>query len=519
MQRRGVRLVAAAALMGSALLHVQGAAAASDAERDGFVTSFDGTKIVYAFFPAPGLEPGATAPTVMMGPGYGSAHAKASDTSVVALRAAGYNVLTWDPRGFGDSGGNVESDSPLFEGRDAQKLIDLIAVQPEARLDRPGDPRLGMIGGSYGGGIQLVLAALDKRVDVIAPQIAWHSLVSSLDKNGIVKGGWGSLLYGIGAGMSATAGLQGGPAGPQVGRMQDPVTLAATRDGLTTGHFTAAEQAYFGARGPDALLSLIHVPVLLSEGTNDTLFTLREAIENYAALKKTGAPVKMIWFCGGLTDPSQAHGVCNTSLGQDPAIVLHQSLQWLDRYLKGNRSVDTGPAFRWLSDTGVLHLAPDYPVPVGAPLTGQGAGTLVVPAGDTSGAAIEAQKAANALNIALDKPAAGTQLLGEPTLSLSYSGTAAMSDGVVYAQLVDNASGLVLGNQVTPVPVRLDGSAHTITLPLEAVAIDAVAGSSYTLQIVGGTSVYFGARQPLSMTLSRATISVPTVRGTAPPVR
>ena len=259
------------------------------------------------------------------------------------------------------------------------------------------------------------------------------------------------------------------------------------------------------------------MPVLLSQGTNDTLFTLREAIQNYAALKKNGTPVKMIWFCGGLTDPSHAHGVCNTSLGTDPAIVLHQSLQWLDRYLKGNRSVDTGPAFRWLSDTGVVHFAHDYPVPVGAPLTGRGTGTLVVPAGDTSGAAIEAQKAANALTIPLAKPASGTQLLGEPTLSLSYSGTAATSAGVVYAQLVDNTSGLVLGNQVTPVPVTLDGSAHTITLPLEAVAIDAVAGSSYTLQIVGGTSDYFAARQPLSITLSRATISIPTVRRPAAP--
>jgi ABC-2 type transport system ATP-binding protein len=511
MRRRTVQqALAAAALVGTALLQVP-ASAASAAERDGFVTSFDGTKIVYAFFPAPALKAGEKAPTVMMGPGYGSAHAKANDTAVVALRAAGYNVLTWDPRGFGDSGGNVETDSPLFEGRDAQKLIDRIAVQPEARLDAPGDPRLGMIGASYGGGIQLVLAALDKRVDVIAPQIAWHSLISSLDKSGVVKGGWGSILYGIGAGMSTTAGLQGGPAGPQVGRMQDPATLAATQDGLTTGHFTAAEQAYFGSRGPDALLSRIHIPVLLSQGTNDTLFTLKEAIQNYAALKKTGVPVKMIWFCGGLTDPSVAHGVCNTSLGKDPAIVLHQSLQWLDRYLKGNRTVDTGPAFRWLSDTGVVHAAPDYPVRTGAPLTGHGAGTLVVPSGDTSGALIEAQKAASALAVHLTKPAVGTELLGEPTFTMTYSGTAATTDGVAYAQLVDDVSGLVLGNQVTPVPVKLDGASHTITLPLEAVAIDAVKGSSYTLQVIGGTTDYFAARQPFAMTVAKVTVSIPTV--------
>ena len=71
---------------------------------DGTVTSFDGTKIVYSFFPDPTLTAGQTAPTIMFGPGYSSARANASDATVSALLAAGYNVLTWDPRGFGDSG-------------------------------------------------------------------------------------------------------------------------------------------------------------------------------------------------------------------------------------------------------------------------------------------------------------------------------------------------------------------------------------------------------------------------------
>src|SRR3954451_4139156 len=172
--------------------------------RDTTVASFDGTKLTVHFFPSPS---GGLAPTVMVGPGWASPRATDENggdgpsfgfTGVGTLRKAGYNVLTWDPRGFGTSEGTVEVDSPDFEGRDAQALIDFIATQPEAQLDAPGDPRLGMSGASYGGGIQLVTAALDPRVDAIVPVIAWHSLVTSLDKDHTAKTGWSNLLYTLG---------------------------------------------------------------------------------------------------------------------------------------------------------------------------------------------------------------------------------------------------------------------------------------------------------------------------------
>ena len=136
------------------------------------VTSFDGTRIVLSFFPAEGLQPGQKAPTVLIGPGWSSGrdtdeNSASSDlfgsTGVGPFRRAGYNVLTWDPRGFGESGGTVQVDSPQYEGRDVQALISYVAQQPEAKLDGAGDPRVGMSGASYGGGIQLVTAAIDSR--------------------------------------------------------------------------------------------------------------------------------------------------------------------------------------------------------------------------------------------------------------------------------------------------------------------------------------------------------------------
>ena len=120
--------------------------------RDDSVTSFDGTRIVLSFFPAEGLQAGQNAPTILIGPGWSSGrdtdqNSASSDlfgaTGVGVFRRAGYNVLTWDPRGFGESGGTVQVDSPEYEGRDVQALIGYVARQPEAQLDRSGDPRVG----------------------------------------------------------------------------------------------------------------------------------------------------------------------------------------------------------------------------------------------------------------------------------------------------------------------------------------------------------------------------------------
>ena len=50
----------------------------------------------------------------------------------------------------------VGDKAPAFEAKDVQWMLDWVATQPGVRLDGPGDPRVGMAGGSYGGGIQLI---------------------------------------------------------------------------------------------------------------------------------------------------------------------------------------------------------------------------------------------------------------------------------------------------------------------------------------------------------------------------
>ena len=149
------------ALVAIAALGIVCADASPAIARDYVVTSFDGTPIVAHFFPAPDLKAGERQPTVLYGPGWSGAGqtdttegSTVEQVGIARLLKAGYNVVTWDPRGFGGSGDVAHVDGPDYEARDVSAVIDLIATQSEARLDAAGDPRVGMVGGSYGGGIQ-----------------------------------------------------------------------------------------------------------------------------------------------------------------------------------------------------------------------------------------------------------------------------------------------------------------------------------------------------------------------------
>ena len=502
-----VRRILALTAPAAALL----AGAAPALARDAVVTSADGTPIVTSFHPAEGLAPGAKAPTILMTHGWGgNRDADGTGTSTEAtgnvgaapLRKAGFNVLTWDSRGFGQSGGTVTVDFKDNEGRDVQALIDYLAKQPEALLDAPGDPRVGMHGGSYAGGIELVAAGFEPRIDAIAPDIAWHSLLTALYKEETVKGGWSLALYGAGV---PTSGLEGivSPAGVQTGNL-DPHITSAFVTGASTGKLSAEDRAWFDSRGPASLVNAIHVPTLLIQGTADTLFTLNEAITNYGILRGNGVPTKMVWFCGG-------HGACLTG-GGEAGHVERAVIAWMKRYLAKDASVDTGPRFEWLADDAKWRSAADYPPPAGAPLVAEGAGRLLVnPADTASGTPVAAGRAANAVNVAVPAPSAAVQAVGEPALSLTYTATGAAPDGYAFAQIVDETRGVVVGNQVRPIPLVLDGKQHTIERPLEGIAASLTPQSKLTLQITGGSQVYGPARTAADVQIAKARLSIPTV--------
>ncbi|MGW0160214.1 CocE/NonD family hydrolase [Mycobacterium sp. NPDC003323] len=472
--------------------------------RDVMLTSFDGTQIYTHFMPAVGLKPGEKAATILQGPGLllpGATNLHPTpldgiitDTAglvyVGTLRAAGYNVVTWDPRGEHLSGGRLEQNSPDFEAKDVSMIISWVATQPEVRLD-PGvlDPRIGMTGASYGGGIQLVTAATDPRIDAIVPAIAWNSLNTAQYKNSSFKSSWAAIL---------TAGIT-------LFTRPNPAILPATIYGVLTGKQTAAEQERLARLGPGGLIDNITAPTLLIQGTVDTLFSLQEADTTARALMANGVPVKVIWYCGG-------HGLCSDLFDPtDGVLIQRATLAWLDRYVNGNTEAVTGPQFEFVDQRGQFYASDGYPPGTASPVVSAGSGGLLplVPFLGGSGpmfgvVPFGGSRAFNALNLTTSAQAATTHVVGAPEVTLSYSGTGIARH--VYAQLVDDSTGQVLGDQVTPIPVTLDGRTHSITVALEPVAHTLRPGQTVTLQLVASSTTYatvtsFGSLRVTSMQL------------------
>ena len=157
------------------------------------------------------------APAILLAHGFGETK-NAVRPEAEQLARAGFAVLTWSARGFGKSTGQIALDSPDYEVKDVEQLIGWLARQPRVLLDHPGDPRVGIAGASYGGGIALLAAAYDHRVDAIVPTITWNNLATALfpdaagggPGHGVFKRQWAGLLFTQGsAGFMARAGQRG----------------------------------------------------------------------------------------------------------------------------------------------------------------------------------------------------------------------------------------------------------------------------------------------------------------------
>ncbi|MCI4674327.1 CocE/NonD family hydrolase [Candidatus Mycolicibacterium alkanivorans] len=490
------------------------------------ITSFDGTSISTNFFPATGVPLGTAAPTILNGPGlaspgatnpfaeWTSAGASNLVVGIKPLRDAGYDVITWDPRGEFASGGVLQLDSPAFEGQDVKSIISWAAGLNTAGVDNPyvsnialnspGDPKIGMVGGSYGGGIQLASAGIDPRIDAIVPGIAWNSLTASLYPDSAFKTSYASLLL-----LSlVTTGA----------RINNQLYLGiATGDLL--GWLSQTALAALGNAGPDYVLANVKAATLFIQGTVDVLFPLNAAIANSQQL--TGLPpnqVKMIWYCGG-------HGVClnpQTPLQSD--VIKQDTMAWLDQYVNGG-PVNGIPKFQWVDQNGNFYYSGKLPSDAtfnSGAITGTAAGGLlgIVPLVGGSGPSPKASlpyslglgaPASNAINVPIAAPGTTEYIAGAPTVTFDYQGLG--TGRFVYAQVVDNNTGRVVGNIVTPIPVTLDGRSHQITVPvpLNDIAYTYAPTDSLTLQITSSATAFENFTAFGVVNISDVNVSIPTI--------
>lgn len=325
-------------------------------------------------------------PAILTTNGFGGS--KADQDYIGELGAEqGYAVLSYSGLGFGGSGCKISLDDPAYDGQAGSQLISFlggkpgIATRPNGtaypavrwivhdNVDHAGhhvryDPRVGMVGGSYGGQVQFAVADKDPRLDTIVPIITWNDLSYSLAPNntgfthgvtystnapGTDKLDWVSLFFGEGI----ADGLQGASVDPSrdVGCVNflTPACKAAAE--LASNTLVTPDLFSFARHASvESYVSHVRIPTLLAQGEADTLFNLQEATATYRSLHDQGTPVKMIWQSWGHSDSTPAKGEFATDTSALSTYEGKRIFAWFAHYLKGERRVSTGPRFAYYRD-------------------------------------------------------------------------------------------------------------------------------------------------------------------------
>jgi hypothetical protein len=331
------------------------------------VPSFDGVPLDVNVA-LPNREP-QNLPLVILLHGWGL---EKSDAAAMAPWArSGYAVLSFSARGFGDSCGREESRSVAsgcergwtrmadsrYEVRDVQWLAGMLA---DEGIVHPR--RIGVTGGSYGGGQSLILATLrdqerlpdgrlvrwrspmrrlEMSIAAAAPLAPWSDLAYALmpngrtldywptgprddfDPAGVLKGSYLSLYFAgepvdghyAPAGADPSADLRTWFASMQAGEPYGAAEFEAMMAQLTS--YRSAHYIDTGAAP---------APTLIVNGFNDDLFPADEGIR--WANSHADAPIAQLYLDYG-------HPRALNKLA-DMVYVRNRVSEWFGRYVKGN---------------------------------------------------------------------------------------------------------------------------------------------------------------------------------------
>ena len=475
------------------------------------------------------------APAVLLAHGFGgSKEGSAEDAQL--LVEAGYVVLAYTARGFGESTGRISMNAPDFEIADARALIDYLGSLASVSLEAPDDPIVGVAGGSYGGALGLLLAGYDDRVDAVAADITWNDLETSLFAQsavdgvqpGVLKSLWTSLFF------SSGLGLEPGEPVSECGRFT-PEWCAAYVEAVTRGTVSPESSALMERSSPRSVAERITAPVLLGAGQADSLFPLTQANAN--AEQIVNAPVKVVWHAGG-----HDGGIAET----DRLRGLTQA--WFDQHLRGGPAV--GDAFEVslveasaLSDRdpGTVEVlsSPTYPgifgdgtteMPVVAPPQQVLAPAGGAPAAITSlpGAGGLASLAGDLLAVPLPGQTAGffteslpaaMRIVGSTRARLSVSSDRPVDEAVLFASLrTVSANGRQSLPQGLVSPIRIQDLGPepvTVDVVLPGVVTEVAAGDRLALVVATTDQGYRMPTGPAVYTVAAdGPILLPTLEGT-----
>ena len=554
-----------AAVLGVLLLDVSGIVVASGSSsapdvrsRDVLIDVVDGPARdqpvrIDATYSVPAITP---APAVLLPPGFGSTKASLADDAA-ALARRGFAVLAYSARGFGRTTGQIALNSPDYEVADAEQLVDWLSRQPEVLLDKPGDPRVGVSGASYGGALALMLAGVDHRVDAIASVITYNDLSTALLPNsaasgsppadtpaagalgraGVFKKAWAGALFG-----SALTGPAGSAAA--CGRFRPEVCNAYT-EVATTGAASQGTLNLLRRDSPVSVASTITAPTLLVQGEQDTLFGLDQAD---ATARQIAGTVRVDWYPGGHDGAMPGDEVRNrvgdwfafhlAHTGTDPGAGFSYDVP-------GAIRARGAPALRTVSASAYPGRAGGHTERRSVRLAGP-AQRIVNPAGGTPAslsvlpglgtATQDGSGAAIAGGLATDIPGESAVFTSEPMdspLLVAGSALARITVDTVPADTArDSAGGAVLfaklydvgpdGRRTLPgsavAPIRLERLPAEVTVTLAGIVRPVASGHRLHLVVTTTDQAYANQTAPATLRVALAgdrALSVPVVPGTS----
>ena len=457
-------------------------------------SAVDGKDISFTLHEPDVLEPGQNYPLILHGHGYAGNKVNAASRSsggLYNLLANGYGVLSIDQRGFGKSGGTVRLFDPRFEGQDLLQILDWAEDAANIPwLDKSdGDMVLGAIGGSYGGGYQHTIYALDKRkrIDALAPEISWHDLRYSLFSGQVFKTYWATLL--------SAAGNALGNQDPQVnqGLLEGLLLNDLSAENLQLlyevsliSHCELANDFSHNGKGK----ALDPIPALYWQSARDTLFNMNDARDNADCLKALGGDVRLLTKTNG-------HDAGDGERCGDLDKV--QSIRdWFDEKLKGEvgkASYIPNYCFT-LGESGTdAVITDDFPTNING---------FMIP--EQSITAFSHVDQANSILLSTTG-SAGAVLAGVPKVTLTVSGLTepVPVDPILFLGIGIRSAGsssdtLVMGNQVRP--MRGFGN-HEIELT--GVNVRLQPGDEVRLLIYSGDNDRYpnsGSRVPVQVTVA-----------------